>query len=68
MSVCSKLNYFVPLLIAVVQLLQKKKKSWGGETQTGSFFKVKFKNVFKGGESWHCYTYCVQVGAASWAG
>lgn len=28
-SVCSKLNYFAPLLIAVVQLLLKKKKKKG---------------------------------------
>ena len=40
-SECAELNYFVPLLIAVVQLLKKKKSP-----QKRSFFKVKFKLCF----------------------
>lgn len=63
-SECAELNYFVPLLIAVVQLLKKKKKS----PQKRNFFKVKFKLCF--GETsvrTRCMD-CVQAHVASLGG
>ena len=60
---CAELNYFVPLLIAVVQLLKKKKKS----PQKRSFFKVKFKLCFGETSVGTRCTDCVQAHVASLA-
>ena len=59
-SECTELNYFVPLLIAVVQLLKKKKSP-----QKRSFFKVKFKSCFGETSVGTRCTDCVQAHVAS---
>jgi hypothetical protein len=52
--VYTELNYFVPLLIAVVQLLEKKIIH-----TKGKFLKAKFKLCLR--ETRVSYTYCAQV-------